>query len=125
MALKQTNSTRRSAVETNGPVMADNPSGPNPPNPSDEIFAGRAIPIVLPRDQVTRRAFQVPIVPPLHYREGPDGAAETVSSRFRPSCDLDGDQSELGINLGPNKVQAGNGVDINEFTLRGEWIRGS
>jgi len=145
--LKQQTQTKKPApgLETQGPVMSDMGYSPSqlPPNPSDEIFMGRKLPVIPPQDQVQRRDFSIPIRPTLHYRDGLDGAAETVTvaeRRFmgnssqgtgeadRPQYqtgreDTD-DHAEFGNRPGtdPNKYSRGRN---DAYTLNGEWIRGT
>lgn len=147
MALKQQSQTSKPApgLETQGPVMSDGGYSPSqlPPNPSEEIFKGRALPVIPPQDVTQRRDFTIPTKPTLHYRDGLDGAAETVTvaeRRFfgnnsqgtgeadRPAYqtgreDTD-DHAEFGKGPGkdPNKYSRG---ENDAYTLNGQWIRGT
>ena len=64
--------------------------GADPRNPSDEIFAGRSIPLVPAAAVTGRRDFTIPVRPTLHYRDGIDGAAETVTVNERRITAEDG-----------------------------------
>lgn len=96
-----------------------------PPNPSDMMMEGKAIPIRPPQDQVTRRSFSIPTKPPMHYNDG-CGPDEVVTSR-RTNTPIDTllghqdhcDKLEHSFGQNPNHYSDGpddatttNGVDI-------------
>lgn len=129
-------------LENIGPTEAGSPTN-NPPNRSDQIFYGLPLPVIAPQDQVQRRDFTIPIRPTLHYRDGLDGAAETVTvkerrffkdpnvgegessqSHYVKGTDDTDDHGEFGADPGqdPNKYAE----DPNTaYTLNGQWIRGT
>lgn len=150
MALKQQQQTKRPSpgLQTQGPVNWHEeamPGGANPPNPSDAIFQGRALPVRGPQDVTQRRDFSIPIKPTLHYRDGLDGAAETVTvneRRFFGSpksaegeSDVapyatgreDWDHAEEGQSTGPESMAGGKGRDgaNGERTTNGVLIYGT
>ena len=140
--MAQRKATKGTSVEWQGPA----PQGGNevglPRNPSDEIFQGRTLPIVPAQAQTERRGFSVPIKPTLHYRDGLDGAAETVTVRERRFSD---DQTGAELDNPPypgtqladtddfGEFGAQPGTDANKYsenpneayTSNGQWIRGT
>jgi hypothetical protein len=102
--------------------------GKLPPNPADELRYGplpqRQFPIT-----TQRRAFSIPTRPTLHYLDGLDGAAETVTSRTTdykedPLLDHEPSRVEKGIDLGQDKNKYSKGPNVSR-TDRGEPIRGT
>lgn len=145
MAFKQQSQTKKPSpgLETQGPVMADLGNDPVtlPPNPSDQIFEGRALPIRGPQATTGRRDFSIPVKPTLHYRDGLDGAAETVTvneRRFNQNTEagegeaeqppyasgMDWDHDEFGAAPGTDKNKYSKGANP-EYTENGQWIRGT
>ena len=142
MALKEQKISTKANLEVTGPTMADSP-GTNPPNRSDQIFLGLPLPIIAPQDQVQRRDFNIPIRPTLHYRDGLDGAAETVTvrerrffanpdagegeastSKYVKGTDDTDDHGEFGARPGVDKNKYAENPN-DAYTLNGEWIRGT
>lgn len=155
MALKQQSQTKRPApgLETQGPSMGESVSAPLrdgvlPPNPSDAIFSGKALPVIPPQDMTRRREFTIPTRPTLHYRDGLDGAAETVTVNERRLTGKDG--KDIDYIEGPQDLKypprqgidqdfdhgcfgTDEGVDANKYsegpndayTTNGQWIRGT
>lgn len=140
MALNQRKSTKSTSLEWQGPTMA---TDANPANPSDEIFLGKALPVIPPQDVTGRRDFTIPTRPTLHYRDGLDGAAETVTVKerrfFGDSSQATGESSrpayptnredtddngEFGNNPGIDKNKYSRGEN-GEYTIHGQWIRGT
>lgn len=145
MALKQQKTTKNDTLQTQGPVNEDGGYGATalPSNPSDQIFQGRAIPIIPAQDVVQRRSFSIPIRPTLHYRDGLDGAAEviTVNERrfhgnpedgtgesemppYGPDQCHDEDHAEFGANPGVDKNKYSQNPNVG-MTTNGVEIRGT
>lgn len=144
MALQQSKTNKGNSIQTKGPSMQ--PVGPDPVNPSDQIFQGRALPVIPAQDVVQRRPFSIPIRPTLHYRDGLDGAAETVTVnerrfnddegkeinytddvddlKYPPTQAQDWDHAEFGYEAGENKNKYSAG-DNEAYTKNGVWIRGT
>lgn len=139
MALNQRKSNKGDSLEWQGPTMST--AEANPVNPSDEIFLGKALPIIPPQEVTGRRDFTIPTKPTLHYRDGLDGAAETVTVKERrffavPSqaageaetplykTGADNDHGEFGEAPGqdPNKYSRG---ENGAYTTNGQLIRGT
>lgn len=103
--------------------------GSTPPNPSDAIFLGRALPIIPPQDTVGRRAFNEPVRPPLHYDEGA-GPDESTTSRRPAYVGPLGetakliDHTELRPMPGVDKQPYSHGPDDSR-TTNGVQIRGT
>lgn len=139
MALKQQKTTKNNQISTQGPVDADegyNPSG-LPSNPSDEIFQGRALPIIPAQDVTGRRDFTIPTKPTLHHADGLDGAAEVVTTNERrfnagltdsppyPGSQRDDDDhANYGAPTGVNKQPYSAGSNTSK-TLNGVEIYGT
>lgn len=108
--------------------------GDIPPNPADALREG-PLPVRLAEYGnmgVIRRDFKLPTKPTLHYRDGLDGAAETVTVNERrfdqredvPTQSNDWDHGEYGYEPGTdaNKYSKGPNPSLTE---RGEPIRGT
>lgn len=109
MALQEEKTNKGNSLETRGPSMqADG----LPPNPSDAIFQGRALPIRQAQTQTMRRPFSEVTKSPLHFDEG-RGTDERVSSR-RPGASPGASQGEdqNKYSHGPNVGKTLNGVEI-------------
>ena len=144
MALKQQTIKTQATVETAGPSMAEDAGAvTNPPNRSDQIFMGLPLPVIAPQDQVQRRDFTIPIRPTLHYRDGLDGAAETVTvkerrffqnsgagegeasaSKYIKGTDDTDDFGEFGNRIGKDANKYSENPN-DAYTLNGQWIRGT
>lgn len=59
---------KKNTTQTQGPSMPL--PGADPVNPSDEIFKGRALPIMQAQATTERRAFTCVTRNPLHFNEG-------------------------------------------------------
>jgi hypothetical protein len=142
MALKQQKQTKKPSpgLETQGPVDDDQGYNPSalPANPSDEIFMGKALPIIPAQEVTLRRPFSIPTKPTLHHADGLDGAAETVTVNERrfnagvsdsppyvPVADQqDWDHQEYGENPGVDKNQYSKNPNV-AYTKNGVEIRGT
>lgn len=108
---------RDSQRQTPGPTQA--PGSGLPANPSDEIYAGRPLPIIPPQAEVMRRPFSEPTRNPLHYLSGP-GTDEIVSGR-----NYQGQDFAEGL-FGPKSMEGGRRpTSKNDVTLNGQEIRGT
>lgn len=120
----------KSSLESQGPTQSGmggyDPTA-TPPNPSDEIFAGRPLPTLRGDTGTMRLPFNMPTRNPLHYLSGP-GTDESVTSRSPatpPNVGLQGEaMSEMDhtdyykTSFGqrpapsPDPAKTTNGVDI-------------
>lgn len=90
--------------------------GPLPDNPADKLRYGPLRQRQFPTS-TGRHAFSIPTKPPLHFNDGPDGAAESFSSRT-----VKGEERGTAPGTDPNKYSQGSNT---AFTDRGEPIRGT
>lgn len=88
------------------------PEGANPSNPSDAIFMGRTLPMVMPVAVTARRDFNEPVRTPLHFDEGP-GTDENVTSR-RPK--MTAPHGNITLTLDHDDVRPIQGYDHNLYS---------
>ena len=113
MASKQ----RKDIAHTPGPTMA--PGAGVPMNPSDEIFMGRPLPIIMPQEITMRRPFSEITKSPMHYLDGP-GTDEVITGRHWQGQDM------AEGKFGPKSAEGGRRpTPVNDVTLNGQEIRGT
>lgn len=125
---KKVNSNKYTSPLTVGNDNEGFDGGTLPPNPADALLYG---PLRQRQFNTTteRRSFSIPVRPTLHYMDGLDGAAETVSSRTTnygedPLMDHTPSKVEKGMDPGENKNKYSKGPN-DALTDRGQPIRGT
>lgn len=139
MAQRKQTGKPPSGLEWQGPSAEDQGYGPGilPSNPSDEIFQGRALPIIPPTNTTARRDFTQPTRSPLHYNDGPGTDEVVTSRRSSDNGQIDGsiasnahamtdhkDYDDQARRYGTNKQPYSHGSNVST-TLHGVEIRGT
>jgi len=122
-------SSTRTAGEPAGPTEQGGfGAGTLPPNPSDAIRGGAALPLMLPDAMTMCRPFTQVTKNPLHYTDGPGTDEIVTSRRTMPAIEhILGKPDHIALDehqYGEDPHQYSHGPN-DEFTSAGAWIRGT